>query len=374
MILNDEGKIIYDYNLPDVYNRTYSIGEIADISKWYMDGYPVDILNAPGGVVILARRKNSIWKRNISINKHVVANSIVLMLFLSIAVSLILCFLLSKLFIKDIRTIIDGVFDLASDKAVKLTEKGYLKDVHKAVNSVSESILEKNRTIEKNNEMKKNWLIGVTHDIRTPLSIIVGNAEEIQQDNADTGIAKKAENIKNQAFKIKYLLDDINLISRLENYLIDVPRTGIELPKVLRESMAEVINSYGTDIFSYEFFNDCGEKINVRADGHLLKRAFENILINSVVHNPAGCHVAVQLKQENEGVIIVFDDDGTGAGEKEIEDLNKKTSEDTEHIHGWGTIVTKQIIELYKGKVVFSALDSGMRVSIYLPAEKLDKS
>jgi len=36
-----------------------------------------------------------------------------------------------------------------------------------------------------------------------------------------------------------------------------------------------------------------------------------------------------------------------------------------------GTIVTKQIIDLYNGKVVFSALDSGMRVTIYLPAEKL---
>ena len=374
MILDDTGKIIYDYNLPDTYNRTYSMGEIADISRWYMDGYPVDVLNAPGGLVILARQENSVWKRNISINKEVIIISIVSMLLLSIMASLILSFLLSRLFIKDIRTIINGVFELAADKEVKLPEKGYLKDVHKAVNSVSENILEKNKTIEKNNEMKKNWLIGVTHDIRNPLSIIVGNTEELLQDNVDSGIAVRADNIKNQVFKIKYLLDDINLISRLENYLIDVPKTEIDLQKVLRESMAEVINSYRTDIFSYEFFDVCDEKIKVRADKHLLKRAFENILVNSVVHNTDGCHIVVQIKQEKEGVLIIFDDDGVGAGEIEIEKLNKKTSEHFEHIHGWGTIVTKQIVELYMGKVVFSALDSGMRVTIYLPTEKLDKS
>lgn len=374
MILDDAGKIIYEYNLPDEYNRTYSVGEIADVSRWYMDDYPVDVLNAPGGVVILARQENSVWKRNISINNNVIIILIVTMLLLSITASLILSFLLSRLFIKDIRIIIDGVFELASDKNVKLPEKGYLKDVHKAVNSVSESILEKNKTIEKNNKMKKNWLIGVTHDIRTPLSIIVGNAEELLQNNVDSGTAIRADNIKNQVFKIKYLLDDINLISRLENYLIDVPKTEIELQKVLRESMAEVINSYRTDIFSYEFFDVCDKKIKIRADKHLLKRAFENILVNSVVHNPDGCHIVAQIKQEKEGVLIIFEDDGVGAGEIEIEKLNKKTSEHFEHVHGWGTIVTKQIIELYMGKVLFSALDSGMRVTIYLPIEMLDRS
>ena len=241
-------------------------------------------------------------------------------------------------------------------------------------NKLSTSSVGENKTIEKNNEMKKNWLIGVTHDIRNPLSIIVGNTEELLQDNVDSGIAVRADNIKNQVFKIKYLLDDINLISRLENYLIDVPKTEIDLQKVLRESMAEVINSYRTDIFRYEFFDVPDEKIKVRADKHLLKRAFENILVNSVVHNTDGCHIVVQIKQEKEGVLIIFDDDGVGAGEIEIEKLNKKTSEHFEHIHGWGTIVTKQIVELYMGKVVFSALDSGMRVTIYLPTEKLDKS
>lgn len=373
MVLDNAGKVIYDYNLPDTYNRTYSIGEIANISRWYMDGYPVDVLNAPGGVLILARQKNSVWKRNISINKKVISISIVSMLLLSIAASLILSFLLSRLFIKDIKTIIDGVFELASDKEVHLPEKGYLKDVHKAVNSVSESILEKNKTIESNNEMKKNWLIGVTHDIRTPLSIIVGNAEELIQDNVDSDLAAMADTIKKQVFKIKYLLDDINLISRLENYLIDVPKAEIDLKKILRESMAEIINSYRTDIFSFEFFDDCDEKIKVLADKHLLKRAFENILVNSVVHNTNGCHITVQIKQKNEGVLIIFDDDGVGAEETEIEKLNNKTSEHSEHIHGWGTIVTKQIIELYNGKVVFSTRDSGMRVTVYLPAEKLDK-
>jgi signal transduction histidine kinase len=237
---------------------------------------------------------------------------------------------------KDIRTIIDGVFELASDKEVHLPEKGYLKDVHKAVNSVSESILEKNKTIENNNEMKKNWLIGVTHDIRTPLSIIVGNAEELIQDNVDSDLAARADTIKKQVFKIKYLLDDINLISRLENYLIDVPKAEIDLKKILRESMAEIINSYRTDIFSFEFFDDCDDKIKVHADKHLLKRAFEIILVNSVVHNTNGCHITVQIKQKNEGVLIIFDDDGVGTGETEIEKLNNKTSEHFEHIHGWG--------------------------------------
>lgn len=106
-----------------------------------------------------------------------------------------------------------------------------------------------------------------------------------------------------------------------------------------------------------------GRKIMLKADDHLLKRAFSN----SVVHNPEGCVITVTLDYRDGQAQIIYEDNGSGADAETVDRLNKSDVTDNESVHGWGTVVARQVIELYGGSIAYSSNMQGMRVAITLP-------
>ena len=95
MILDDSGKLIYSYMLPDELKRDYTVGEIADGAKWYLEDYPINMINAPGGLVILGKDSKSIWKKNVAIKLENGIVAAVVVVVLNIIVTIVLAYLLS---------------------------------------------------------------------------------------------------------------------------------------------------------------------------------------------------------------------------------------------------------------------------------------
>ena len=63
---------------------------------------------------------------------------------------------------------------------------------------------------------RANWICGVSHDIRTPLSVVMGYAGQLEEDRALIGGKKKATVIRRQSERMKNLINDLNLASKLE--------------------------------------------------------------------------------------------------------------------------------------------------------------
>ena len=66
MVIDNTGKIIWEYKLPEELEQTYTLQEVAVFAKWYLKDYPVDIHVVPNGILVLGRPKDTIWKYNIS--------------------------------------------------------------------------------------------------------------------------------------------------------------------------------------------------------------------------------------------------------------------------------------------------------------------
>ena len=79
-------------------------------------------------------------------------------------------------------------------------------------------MLEQQRwNLEKRDTARTEWISGVSHDIRTPLSMVMGYADNLENDAALPEEARKqAGIIKEQSLKIKTLIEDLNLTSKLE--------------------------------------------------------------------------------------------------------------------------------------------------------------
>ena len=64
-MLDENGKITWEYNLSDEMNHSYTPAQVASFSKWYLNGFPVSAWEKDGMLFVIGYPKNSIWKYNI---------------------------------------------------------------------------------------------------------------------------------------------------------------------------------------------------------------------------------------------------------------------------------------------------------------------
>ncbi|WP_027430287.1 sensor histidine kinase [Lachnospira multipara] len=367
MVLNESGEILYSNDLPDELNKTYTVSDIASASKWYLSGYSVDIIQIPNGLAILGNDGEFYWKKNLKISKNTMLTCIIIAIINNIITTVLFSLLFAKKIIIKIKKITDGIMSLSNGEQVILEESGDLKDISKALNIVSKKLDMQKKKIQENEKIKKDWMSGITHDVRTPLAVIIGKCEELKELDSNKIVNMKIKTIQNQSFKIKYLIDDLSLLNNLDINNIIIKKERTKLDQIIRECVADIMNMYDDSDYTIQLeANDKSDELYMEADEHLLKRAFTNILLNSLVHNEYKCFINIVIEKQEEGISIIFVDDGIGVDNKELVVLNNREGNNSS-LHGWGTIVVKKIIELHNGKVEFENAKKGMKVCILLP-------
>ena len=93
---------------------------------------------------------------------------------------------------RKINTLTKGIKNMSSEKPVKLKEKGIFKEMAKNINETSRALGSKNEALAKRDEARSNWISGISHDIRTPLSMIMGYSESLES----SGEIKECDRIK----------------------------------------------------------------------------------------------------------------------------------------------------------------------------------
>ena len=368
MILDNDGKVAYKNNLPKELDHTYTVGEVSEFSKWYLEDYPVTTVESPYGLIVLAKEKGSIWISNISISSNMIIPSVIIIILANIVIGALLSLIFSLIFFKDLKVVIKSITKLSNNEPQHINEKGYLQDVYSSINTVSENLSNQMDEINSGKEMKAKWLQGVSHDIRTPLSIISGNSEFLLENSTDDIEKSKLELICNQCFKIKNLLADLNLISSLENNINIRKADMTNIDCTIRNCIADIMNAYDLDKYNISFASKLQNNNSiVEGDEKLLIRAFNNIITNSIKHNQNGCAIDISSEIIDSNIKLTFSDNGIGIDSKQKIELQNKNSNNSEH--GWGLIVVKEIVKLHEGYVDFEDSSNGFTVCIYLPVK-----
>lgn len=109
---------------------------------------------------------------------------------------------------------------------------------------IGQRITETSGIIEQKDAARANWIRGVSHDIRTPLSMILGYADAIAADEgASDDVRADAQVIRAQGLKIKDLVTDLNTASKLDYDMQPLDLERVHLPRLLRSVVAEHVNS-----------------------------------------------------------------------------------------------------------------------------------
>lgn len=359
MMLDDNGDVIWQYELAQAQNHHYTAREIASFSRWYLDDYPVFSYVTDYGLLVLAKPQGGVNRYNFYMDSEIsdaMLDGLVPMLALDGGLVIVLCLLLGWGASKPLRKIGRGIDTLAEGGTVQLSEKGLAGELGEKLNRTGARLQRQSEIIARRDGARTNWIAGVSHDIRTPLSLIMGYAEQLGRDTALPAPAReKAKKIGAQSLRIKSLVEDLNLTSKLQYNAQPLRLAPCPVGPLLRRSVTEFCNGGLADACEVDFdLAPEAEQAVLQGDGALLCRAFENLLNNSARHNPVGCAITVRASVQENSLTITFADNGAGYPVKVLAALEDAANEDAQTPHILGLYLVRQIVTAHGGTVLFS--------------------
>ena len=266
---------------------------------------------------------------------------------------------------QSIRKIEEGLSALSEDGTFQLDLKGPMKGLQNKVNIVSNTLEKQRKLIAARDSARTNWISGISHDVRTPLTLILGYADELSQnDNLSGEDKEKAQSIHRQCLRIRKLVEDLNLASKLEYEMQPLKISKVHMDSLVREVASEILNEGMPPIYDLDVsLSEDAPQMVVMGDRNLLKRALRNVIENSVRHNPSGCTIHLQLGSRNDDCLIEVRDNGVGVNEPRLAQLRHLTqvsisdSDAGFEQHGLGLRIASQIVFAHKGKIQINSVE-----------------
>ena len=273
ILINENGDIIWSKNKPDDIPSHYSINDIAKITRWFLNDYPVYVSAEDYGLIILGIPKNAVGKYYMEYSMEwfsTLPQRLIGILIVNLLLAAVIAFILGISLYRHISVLTNGIRDLRCEKDVKLNERGIFKELARNINSTSAAIARKNAALGVRETARLNWISGISHDIRTPLAIVIGNSEALENSpDLNENDRKRARAVTSQSIKIKKLIEDLNLISSLEYDMQPLKQKSVRLCPFIRRIVSNIINSGLSDNYEIEMKLE-NEKTTVSADEFLL--------------------------------------------------------------------------------------------------------
>lgn len=220
-------------------------------------------------------------------------------------------------------------------------------------------LAKKNAELEKLNNLKNSFLSIAAHDLRSPLSTIIGFSDLLIEDTADILNDEDLEFISIINSSSNFMLGLINNlldISKIEAGKIELDLVRLDISKLIKNNIK--INDFLAKKKNISIiFSQKNKLPNILIDKAKIEQILNNLLSNAIKFSIKNTMIEVSVESIEKEIIIIVKDQGQGIPEHEIEKLFKafqKTSvqsTDGEKTTGLGLLIVKKFIEAHGGKV-----------------------
>jgi len=267
-------------------------------------------------------------------------------------------------------------------KPVRFRRSGKEKWSFRLFRDVTSSLEHLSITLKKNDAMRQvlqqtreEWITGLTHDLKTPLSSIYGYAlllESNQYNWTDRDIQQFGSVMQEKSQYMTTLIDDLSLTYQLKNNSLPAQHVNVEINQFVQKVLLQFINNPTLQNQNIEFVPS-SNKIQYFIEEKWFQRIIENLLVNAVKHNNETTTVIVKLSQNANSFTLSISDDGKGMDEKTKELLFERyyrgtNTEESNIGTGLGLAITKQLVHAHNGTIsVDSALGKGTTIILVFP-------
>lgn len=223
-------------------------------------------------------------------------------------------------------------------------------------------------------EKREEFTSNVTHELKTPLTIISGFAELLKSGNVEEEKTKEFGGIiYKQSTNLQRLIDDLLKISKLEaNDAVIIEELSLdELGDEVCDDLSIEIKNKNLNLVK-DF-----DRVKAKVNGEMIKEAMMNLLTNAIKYNRDGGEIKFKIAKEDVFALVQISDNGIGIEEELLDRIferfyvvdhsrSKKISST-----GLGLSIVKHIVEAHGGRIeVTSEVGKGSTFTIYLPLEK----
>jgi signal transduction histidine kinase/CheY-like chemotaxis protein len=225
---------------------------------------------------------------------------------------------------------------------------------------------------------KTDFLSRMSHDIRTPLNVIIGTSQLAEKENNSPKTCKYLSDIDQSSHFLLALVNDILDLNKVEAGKMElnlVPYSYIEF----KDSISAIIEPLCEEKGIQFTIQGNEENTNLMLDKVRINQIFYNILSNSVKFTPKGGHISLNchvtdIDGENVRMDLIAKDDGSGMSEDFQKHMFEAFSQENRSQYatqgtGLGLAIVKNLVSLMKGKIeVQSEIDKGTSFHIILPS------
>ena len=370
-LMDNNGNVLYDSDVDTATLDNHA--ERPEISEAYREGeayairrsdtlsedtfyYAIRLDN--GGVLRVAKESRSIF----SIFTSSVPSLICITLILTIICMLVARFL-TKSLLKPIEYMAQDIDHL--DKVETYSE---LKPFIETINRQHEDII-------KSAKLRQQFTANVSHELKTPLTVISGYSELIE--NGMTGgedTVRFAKEIHRNSTRLLTLINDILRLSELDSGEQMVPLVDLDLYEVASNCISMLqINAQKHEVTLHLH----GPHVCIKGDAQMLEEMIYNLCDNGIRYNEPGGKVDISIKETSTQVILMVSDTGIGIPEKHLERIferfyrvDKSRSKKTGGT-GLGLAIVKHIAEQLNATIrLESEVGNGTTITVLFPAQR----
>jgi two-component sensor histidine kinase len=318
MILGKDGNILWSVALPEELRKTYTLQDVAKFARYYLEDYPVHSYVFEQGLLVIGGEKDQVWKYTLEFDVNL----------LNYLAKIVPLLLLSNI------VVLVAVPTRIQKRRAKQRE-----------------------------EERTEWIAGVSHDIRTPLAIVMGNAEMIAASTREEEVRQRAKSIETQGIRLRRLVDNLNLSGKLEFGAGKFEKKKVRISRFLRKTLTEIMNQTEDDRYRFALeIEDSLQDSELYFNEDLVERAVMNLLHNAIRHNADGCKIEMRLYQDSKNhVFLKLSDTGKGVSKELLRRLNSRGYEwefGTGQ-HGLGLKIVKQVADWHRWKLFFANGEQG---------------
>ncbi|BBH20054.1 vancomycin resistance histidine kinase VanS [Paenibacillus baekrokdamisoli] len=299
-----------------------------------------------------------------------------------IPLAILFFFLLTKPYETYFNKISNGIHDLASGEftsRVQISSKDEFGDIATDINLASEKLREAVERGDFAESSKDQLVLNLAHDLRTPLTSVLGYLDFILQDNHLTveQIRHYAGIAFNKSQRLEKLIDELFEITRMNYGMLTIEREPIDLTELLNQLNEELYPVFEKNHLIARM--NVTPRLHIWGDGELLARVFENLLTNAIRYGSDGKFVDINGYLDEEEVVIQVVNYGDHILPEELPHLfemfytGDKARTDQGGGTGLGLFITKNIVMQHNGTV--SAQSNLIRTifEVRLPQESTSK-
>lgn len=266
--------------------------------------------------------------------------------------------------IKYICRVIDEILSGNLNQRIRLQNN--IKPLNKLIskiNSIIDKFQESNSKNIENEETRKKMISNISHDLRTPLTSMLGYMELIFDDK-ELSHEKKEEYLKiiyDKGNSLYDLMEEFFQVSKLDSNDIKVTINKVNISEIVRQSVV----SFFAEIQKHNIepkINIGDKDIYIFSDGKIINRILSNLINNAIKHGFKAVSLGVNLSCDENNVFLEVWDNGAGIPEEEINHIFERlyTVEKSRNANlknsGLGLTIVHKLVKVLGGEITLSSI------------------